>query len=55
MGDANQGLRAWVFSVPKNPDIEHVILNSIQNLFDDWQSSIEKIPHRGELSSPCAE
>jgi hypothetical protein len=23
----NQGLKTWAFSVPKNPEFEHVILN----------------------------
>jgi iron only hydrogenase large subunit-like protein len=40
--DVNQRLKTRTFSVPKNPEFEHVILNSIQNLLDDWRCQHQK-------------
>jgi hypothetical protein len=44
----NQGLKTWAFSVPKNPEFEHVILNSIQNLFENWRCQ-----HQKDSASGC--
>ena len=53
--DVNQGVKTRTFSVPKNPDFELVILNSIQSLFDNWQCQHQKDSASGNLGFPCAE
>jgi hypothetical protein len=53
--DANQELRARVFSIPKNPECEHVIPKAFADLFDNRQCQHQKDSASGNLGFPCAE
>jgi hypothetical protein len=46
--DVNQGLKTWAFSVPKNPEFEHVIPNAFVDLFDYWRCQ-----HQKDSASGC--